>query len=469
MPKGNFLEELRNLKRSLRGYGDVRVKSDPKPVIRKASGVKKKRVGFKEWFVDVADMVEDITGMGLEVFPDISWVGMYRDELTVDEAVQDALRIFEEADDDDGYSVGEDRSSSAMSFREWKSSVSGFLSEGGMSSLDEMRGMGLENSVVHQLYMDERDPRKAASKISDVLLKNTSRRKGQPRPKAVVSRDKSSFMEEIEEAVAASKSDGHRMGDKYGLSSLFDALGVKPKKGVCSDVVSEDRIIKKKDIESAKPVFDDSFLMSGDTGPAPNDATFEAAIEGMRRRRPAVSPLGIQFRPPGSMFVDSSVHIGEDKDKGKDEDDDNEAMGDGIEEEDDGAIDEIDQTELVDEGVIGGDFGRWSPATSAANATGNSIARALSTDEVSYKFDPDGLPQSSDGGTLLIFEMTPNKASDVIYYLVFQITGDKEDPSWNVYLRKGMGMASSSVVASERGVKSSDLKSAAASLKGKIG
>jgi hypothetical protein len=52
------------------------------------------------------------------------------------------------------------------------------------------------------------------------------------------------------------------------------------------------------------------------------------------------------------------------------------------------------------------------------------------------------------------------------YFLGFQITGDKEDPRWNVMLKKGKGLASASTVASRRGVESSGLKGAAASLKG---
>jgi hypothetical protein len=61
--------------------------------------------------------------------------------------------------------------------------------------------------------------------------------------------------------------------------------------------------------------------------------------------------------------------------------------------------------------------------------------------------------------------MEPADGKEPIYFLGIKIKGDKENPTWDVMLKKGMGLGSASTVASERGLETSQLKGAIGKLK----
>jgi hypothetical protein len=120
----------------------------------------------------------------------------------------------------------------------------------------------------------------------------------------------------------------------------------------------------------------------------------------------------------------------------------------------------VEEAAKADEAsVIGGDFGRWGPATSAAGKAGASLASAISKKTGKpYKFEPNGNPQSDEGGTVLWFGIEPKDSKESRYFLGVQIKGkDKDNPTWTVKLKRGMGIASSTSVAVVGGLKSDQI------------
>jgi hypothetical protein len=119
--------------------------------------------------------------------------------------------------------------------------------------------------------------------------------------------------------------------------------------------------------------------------------------------------------------------------------------------------------------VMDGDYGRWKPATAAVGSAGKGLAAAISKSTgKQYKFHSEGAARSSDVGSDLWFEIEPKDSGDFIYFLGVKIKGDKEDPTWDVMLKKGEGMGTATSVASERGLKTSELKGAVGKLKSSI-
>ena len=111
---------------------------------------------------------------------------------------------------------------------------------------------------------------------------------------------------------------------------------------------------------------------------------------------------------------------------------------------------QLKRLKQIKEGVLGGDFGRWGPAVSAADNVRASI------DKKYGKMSKDGNPQSDKGGTILWFFIDVDGEDDN-RFLGIQYKGDD---LWSVRFLKGKGIASSSIVASKSNVKSSQLSSA---------
>ena len=127
----------------------------------------------------------------------------------------------------------------------------------------------------------------------------------------------------------------------------------------------------------------------------------------------------------------------------------------------------VAESMAVDEAsVIGGDFGRWGPATKAAGAVGKSIAASVAKKtEKKYTFNGGGRPSSAEGGSEIWFEIEPGDSGDDIYFLGFKIRGDKENPLWDAMLKKGKGLGSATTVKAIKGIKSGELSSTASRLK----
>lgn len=355
----------------------------------------KRRRTFKEWFVDVADMVEEITGMELDILPDLPWGSMFRDDMTVDEAVQNALRMAEEGDDNEG---------DDLSFRDWLKAVDHGLLAAGKRSIDERRRSGdITHSKIHMLYMEHRVPDDAIKAILGVRSPKRS------------------------EVDASDRGWAKRMDSDGGsrLAELMAKLNMssgKKRVGKLEDVGDPTQM------DDVQPVYRENSMGASGRGDA---------IENIL----GISPLR---EPDVDMEIMSSAMEGVAADVGK--------------------------KQVSEASVLGGDFGRWGSATDAAAAVGPAIAKRLSKEGIAYKFSPEGMPQSGKGGTTLWFNFAPNQKDADNYWIGFQISGgDKNDPTWNVRMKKGKGLGSASTIASKVSLKTDGLKSAAASIKGSLG
>lgn len=369
---------------------------------------KGKKPQFKEWFLQVADMVEEVTGMELDILPDFPWSSMFRKDMTVDEAVQHALRIAEEEGDDEAF---ED-----ISFRDWLSAVNDLLEEAEAPSIDDMRGAGsVSHSTLHMTYMKHKNPLSAAEEILSGGKRKRTRRKPQAEDRSWIKR-------------LSHVGEGDEGG---GLTRLMNSLGVDGK-----------NLPKVSGI-----------------GDVEGDLAGEAAAPAYEERLPV--------RPKtGAQILDETLGMTPMKEPPLDQDIFASAMA-GVR-ADSQAAQKVEQ-KVEEAAVIGGDYGRWGPATSAASSVGRGIAKALGKDGVTYKFSSDGMPQSEDGGTVLWFNFAPSKKGEDNYWLGFKISGSKEDPTWAIKVKKGKGLAAASTVASKSGVKTGDLKSAASGIKGDLG
>jgi hypothetical protein len=132
-----------------------------------------------------------------------------------------------------------------------------------------------------------------------------------------------------------------------------------------------------------------------------------------------------------------------------------------------GGQEDVSSDESVEEGVVGGDYGRWKPAHSAVSSSGGGLASKLSKKyDTKYTIDSDGTPASGEGGSELWYNVEPKDSGKPIHYLCVKIKQkDKNsDPKWDVLLKKGPGIASSTGVASKRGVSSSEIAGAISGL-----
>lgn len=368
----------------------MRIKNKKIKNKKTTTSIRSKRT-FKEWFIEVADFIEEITGMELDVLPDIPWSKMYRDKMTVDEAVHNALRIAEE-------DVEEDFSN--LSYSDWLSGVNEELLSSGNDTTEEMRKNGaLTHSKLHMLYMDYRDPNDAVGEILKTRVVSKTR----------VTKEDVDWI---------SRLDRKRGPD---LSKLMRSLGMSSSK---ISKTKELPIDESQDDEETIPVYSDRC-----------------------RVNPIDEALGIMpVKESVDMDIIKNAIEGVNKDKRK-----------------------SGKVNIEEASVLGGDFGRWGSATAAASATGSGIAKKISNGDVKYTFNPDGIPQSGEGGTTLWFNFSPDKKDVDNYWIGFQISGDKEDPNWGIKIKKGKGLGSSSTVASKTGLKSSDLKSASIGIKNELG
>ena len=131
---------------------------------KKKKDVSRGNVPFKEWLRVAVETVEDVTGMEADILPEVPWRSLYKDGYTPDDAVQEALRMAEDEDEDsDAQSGGE-----VVTFREWISAVDKGLRLTGKATLSQLKEDGVfSGSKVHQLFMDNRSVAKAIRLFSD--------------------------------------------------------------------------------------------------------------------------------------------------------------------------------------------------------------------------------------------------------------------------------------------------------------
>lgn len=129
--------------------------------------------------------------------------------------------------------------------------------------------------------------------------------------------------------------------------------------------------------------------------------------------------------------------------------------------------------ELDEASVEGGDWkGHWKPTTVAVNKVGKKLVSAISSkEEVPYKVPSNGVVNSDEGGPEIWYWIEPQKSGSDIYFVGFKLTSKGEtanDHKWNVFLKKGKGVASSTSVGSVSGVKSAGLADALGQIKNKL-
>jgi hypothetical protein len=121
-------------------------------------------VPFKEWLRVAVETVEDVTGMEADILPEVPWRSLYKDGYTPDDAVQEALRMAEDEDEDSNAQSGGE----ITTFREWISAVDKGLKLVGKVTLSQLKEDGVfSGSKVHQLFMDNRSVAKAIRLFSD--------------------------------------------------------------------------------------------------------------------------------------------------------------------------------------------------------------------------------------------------------------------------------------------------------------
>lgn len=127
----------------------------------------------------------------------------------------------------------------------------------------------------------------------------------------------------------------------------------------------------------------------------------------------------------------------------------------------------VAESMAVDEAsVMGGDFGRWGPATKAAGVAGKVIAASISkATGKGYTFNGSGKPSSAEGGSELWFKIETKGSDDDMYFLGFKIRESGDDVTWHVMLKKGKGLGSATTVKVIKGVQPGELSSAASRLK----
>jgi hypothetical protein len=373
---------------------------------KKKKDVSRGNVPFKEWLRVAVETVEDVTGMEADILPEVPWRSLYKDGYTPDDAVQEALRMAEDEDEDsDAQSGGE-----VVTFREWISAVDKGLKLTGKATLSQLKEDGVfSGSKVHQLFMDNRSVAKAIRLFSD-FQNNAGQRDESTRGP----RDKSIWGKEEFEG-------GSSLGDK--LSELAEEFGVNTK-------------------GEALSVFDDDFDDDMDT-----DDVYGEYEE--KHEEELDQGGGDGNRPLGNVCPDEISRIA--------------SIVKSDAEEGESRLQKKQEEASVD----GGDFGRWGPATKAASVAKTSIVKAINRVEgSSYRFHSDGTPASADGGSELIFVIENSRDEDATsYFLVFKLKGTKEVPSWDVSLRKGDGIKNAKTVSSKSGVSSDKLSSVVSSLK----
>lgn len=435
------LSIVRQIKETVRAPRPVKECGDGKSTAKKIR--KKKRVSvkaireekaFDRWMKSVALAIEDITGMDMDILPEVPWRQYFDAGLRPRKAAENALA---KAEAEDGLDYGEplDEGMDDDDYRSLEESVPALrkpglrkralggkpLSEGQraqaisrLSSLLDVFGQEEEDEEEDEEEEEEREPLPPESPVRPV---------GVPYGNDMVARAASAVQEDLRLTEERSIVPQDPRGSS-GLSSV----GSTPSRGPIGKMPMN--TTESEDIARAAAAVQGDLMQSG----------------GMTTH--TLKPtLGSPFPVPPKEVKTEKKEVAEEPEK---------------------------KSERVDEAEVqGGDYGRWKPATAAAGKHGVSLAVAISkaTDE-KYTFFKEGMPQSAEGGSELWFAIEPRDSKKPLYFLgIKYIKGkDKEaEPKWSVLLRKGMGLGSASSVAFIKNVETSKLGSAVGSLKQKVG
>jgi hypothetical protein len=185
---------------------------------KKKKDVSRGKVPFKEWLRVAVETVEDVTGMEADILPEVPWRSLYKDGYTPDDAVQEALRMAEDEDEDSDVQSGGE----VATFREWISAVDKGLKLAGKATLSQLKEDGVfSGSKVHQLFMDNRSVAKAIRLFSD--FQNNA---GQKDESTRGPRDKSIWGKEEFEGESSLGDKLSELAEEFGVNTNGKALSV---------------------------------------------------------------------------------------------------------------------------------------------------------------------------------------------------------------------------------------------------
>jgi hypothetical protein len=478
---GKFLDDLIGIRN--RAIGDVdgsRNRSKPVEIARNKTRFteaksKPKKKTFSAWMSEVEDEIEAVTGMDMDVFADLPWGKFFKDRYSPQEAVQEGLRQAEEDDDD----------SDAISFREWSERVDRGLKKAGKPILSRIREeKDLSSSEIHQLFMDNRNPKKAVEVLSDLYEEEEDE-------------EVEDEEEKIETSILRHRGHTSRGTPMSSLEEWMRAIDeAKPVYGEETEEVPKPDFIA----ERKRPVIDEmdpaDYLTEDDL-----HSSVSVGIQA------CVTPASMPIKPPSVSDVMSSIpsveslmnsatHKSapvESKVSNAPSDQLSDMANSLIKKgEDDDLLEGINEIlptdpDDVDFDIVGAalgtsDIGRTLPtvqtkafgfskfisAMKAAEDVRASLAKVISEEEgARYIFNKNsGDPSQSDGRSLWFEFCPPEKSEKKKYFLCLSYNdtvGESEDgiPKvlWDVSLRKGDTRDDSEEVVSDSGIEEEALKS----------
>jgi len=428
--------------------------------VRKKRGKKRKAIpeSFDVWIERVEEAVDNICGMDIDILDGTDWESMYEQGILPVRAAQIALEDAENEDEDgDEGEELQEFSLGKMNYKQWATKLDKKIRKVGDTTLiAAKKAANITNPVLHSMFMSQTTIEMAARMIMRAAGVATEDR--QPRS-SLRRRSSPVYEEEFEDELEDMQEEFNEPDVKRNpLDALIEEFSVRVKPRVKPKPYNE--VMKYMDEfdlgESRAPLSPTPMAKRGlplapserpqavtqPTQPQDMMAAAFSSVQGVvAEERAAKQDFEKQQKLRQQQDEDARARI--------------QAEGEGQDEE-----------ELDEASVMGGDYGRWAPATSAAGSGGRGLASAISkATGMKYKFEPDGDPASAEVGSDLWFSIEPNKAGADIYYLGIKIKGDKESPMWDVMLKKGKGLGTATSIASKRGVETSGLKSAVASLK----
>lgn len=481
-----MLEDLRSLRDAVvvplsecgdKSQAGLRSKGERSRTRKKGRRPSTRADSFTEWMQDVSVEVQDICGMGLEILSGTPWKELYREGTSPRDAAQWALDEAEREDDDDDDGELEEDVLSEADYAKWTTKLNSKLKKKFGTTLEAAKKLAhMTNPALHSIFMSNATVEMAARMIMRATAMESTDEDDEPRP----SLRQRSYSTSVRRVVDEDVEEDDVLDP---LDSLMEEFRVS--------AVPRPRVSPENEVMR----FMNELNVAGD---APTIVPKPSAAPA-RARNPEqefIPPTPVPKRQPAPMSVPSVeesmgvafqavqatvAHEQEQKkawrenQKRQQEADERERerirkleAGESQEDNEEGV--QPDDGDLDEASVMGGDYGRWAPATSAAGSAGAGLAAAISkATGVKYRFQSEGAARSSDVGSDLSFYIEPEDKKEPVYFMVFKIKGDKENPTWDVALKKGKAIGSATTVASERGLETSGLKSAVGKLKGGLG
>jgi hypothetical protein len=414
--------------------------------------------GFDKWIQGVKDSIEEFTGMSLDVLPVMPWEDWFRAGVSPVAAAGRVIRQAEEEDtpdaeqmdeDDDDFDLELDEALGISGYAVWAKKLDTYLRKTkNVSLIKAKKTADISNPLLHSWFQSQYPVKKAAMLItggfseddSGAVLRSPS---GGVRDlieqfgfvDEPAMEEKEEFEEETEELDDENALVEHDMTSAQ--QEVFHALSAVQADDERQSKVKSKQGLRKDIAESIASLKDD------DVAPIPS-ASSRPMDDGMDDVRKAFNAVREDASRGGHVLPFQRQYSGQ--------------------------VDDGDTNDVIDEAtVMGGDYGRWGPARKAADSGGKALAAVISKKTGNkYTFDSEGNAQSSDGGTVLWFLLRPESKGEPNYFLGMQITGEKDDPTWNVIVKKGKGLGASTTVTSHNGVKDQELAGAVGKIRDKI-